>query len=261
MEEKQGTISELIYHSRETHYTVAVVDGEQEQFTAVGFLPGADAGRTFSFKGEWKHHASYGEQFAFSEYQEEMPRTRDGIAAFLASGLIKGVGPKTAQSIVARFGEDTLRILMQEPGRLTEVDGIGPVKAAGIVESYRSHQEFAEVSLFFQKYGISAAYSMKLYQVYGPLTIQLVKENPYRIIDDIFGIGFKKADRIAEHMGISGIPTFASAAESSTPWGFTPTKATPLCRRNSFASRRRNSWTWPPTRSTRAWFPWPSTDR
>lgn len=202
MEEKQGTISELIYYSKDTHYTVALVDGTDEQFTVVGYLPGADQGRSFSFRGQWKNHASYGEQFVFSEYQEEMPKTREGIVGFLASGLLKGIGPKTAISIVDRFGDDTFRILLEEPGRLIEVDGIGHVKAASIAEAFRSHQQFAEISLFFQQYGISAGYAMKLYQVYGPTTIAVVQENPYRIIDDIFGIGFKKADRIAESMGI-----------------------------------------------------------
>ncbi len=215
MEEKKGTISEIIYHNKENAYTIAVVDGDEEQYTAVGTLPLAERGRAFLFRGSWKVHPTYGEQFAFSSYEEEMPETTEGIEGFLASGVLKGIGKKTASAIVAKFGKDTFRIIEESPGRLTEVEGIGDVKAASICEAFRAHREFAEVSLYLQQFGITANYAMKLYTVYGKDTISAVEENPYRLVDDIFGIGFKKADQIAGKMGV------AADAESRVRSGIT----------------------------------------
>lgn len=205
MEEKRGTLAEVIYHNRDNGYTIAVVENDEgdspEQFTAVGYLPSPDRGRVFIFEGVWKTHASYGEQFSFQSYREEMPQTSTGIEGFLSSGILKGIGKKTAAAIVQRFGEDTLKIIEEEPERLTEVDGIGKVKAASIAEAFEQHREFAAVVLYFQQYGIAAGLAMKLYKVYGKETIKAVEENPYQLVDDIFGIGFRKADRIAEKLG------------------------------------------------------------
>lgn len=202
MEEKKGTITELIYHNKENYYTIAVVENEEEQFTAVGYLPGPDKGRCFSFTGVWKTHPSYGEQFSFSEYREEMPKTSQGIEDFLASGILKGIGRKTATAIVAKFKEETMEIIAQAPQRLTEVSGIGEKKAEVIAESFRAHKELAEITLYLQGVGIGANYAMRLYKVYGAETIQAIQDNPYQLVDDVFGIGFKKADMIAEKMGI-----------------------------------------------------------
>ncbi len=202
MIEIQGSISELIYHNKDNYYTIAVIENEEEQCTVVGYLPAADRGRAFLFKGQWKNHPTYGEQFSFSEYEEVMPSSQEGIEGFLASGVLKGIGKKTAAAIVKKFGEATFSIIEQEPHRLTEVDGIGEKKAAAVSEAFVAHKEFAEITLFFQQFGIAAPYAMKLYKVYGSDTIQAVTENPYQLVDDIFGIGFKKADKIAEKMGI-----------------------------------------------------------
>lgn len=202
MIEIRGSIAEVIFHNKENYYTIAVVENEDEQFTAVGYLPGADRGRAFTFRGVWKTHPTYGEQFSFSEYEEEMPSTNEGIEGFLSSGLLKGIGRKTAAAIVRKFGDQTFEIIENEPHRLTEVNGIGEKKAASVCEAFLAHKEFAEITLFFQQFGIAAPYAMKLYKVYGSDTIQAVTENPYQLVDDIFGIGFKKADKIAEKMGI-----------------------------------------------------------
>lgn len=200
--ELKGSIAEIIYRNKDNYYTIAVVENEEEQFTAVGYLPAADRGRAFSFRGVWKTHPTYGEQFSFSEYQEEMPSTHEGIEGFLSSGLLKGIGKKTAAAIVRKFGAETFRVIEKEPQRLTEVEGIGEKKAASVSEAFLAHKEFAEITLFFQQFGIAPPYAMKLYKVYGSDTIQAVSENPYQLVDDIFGIGFKKADKIAEKMGI-----------------------------------------------------------
>ena len=202
MLELQGSISEVIYHNKDNYYTIAVVENEETQFTAVGYLPTVDRGRTYTFRGLWKNHPTYGEQFSFTEYQEEMPSSHEGIEGFLASGVLKGIGKKTAAAIVRKFGAETFNIIEKEPQRLTEIEGIGEKKAASVSEAFQAHKEFAEITLFFQQFGIAPPYAMKLYKVYGSDTIQAVTENPYQLVDDVFGIGFKKADKIAERMGI-----------------------------------------------------------
>lgn len=202
MEEKTGTITEIIYYNKENAYTIALAESEAEQFTAVGYLPGAEKGRTFLFRGAWKTHSSYGEQFVYTAYEEQMPTTDQGILSFLSSGLLKGIGKKTAAVIVKRFGADTFRIIEAEPARLMEIPGIGEAKARAVTEAFQAHKEFAQITLYFQQYGVSAGYAMKLYEVYGSDTIAAVEENPYQLVNDVFGIGFRKADAIAEKMGV-----------------------------------------------------------
>ncbi|HVI41426.1 MAG TPA: ATP-dependent RecD-like DNA helicase [Anaerovoracaceae bacterium] len=203
MIEIQGSITEVIFHNKDNYYTIAVVENEETQFTVVGYLPTADRGRTYSFRGLWKNHPTYGEQFGFTEYEEEMPSTHEGIEDFLSSGVLKGIGKKTAAAIVKKFGAETFTVIEKEPHRLTEVDGIGEKKAASVSEAFLVHKEFAEITLYFQQFGIAPSYAMKLYKVYGADTIREVMKNPYQLVDDIFGIGFKKADKIAEKMGIA----------------------------------------------------------
>ena len=159
-------------------------------------------GRTYRLLGEWKTHPKYGEQFAFSSAEELEPTTEEGIAAFLCSGMIKGVGPKMASAIVKKFGPDTLKIISEEPGRLTEVPGVGKTKAAAIEEGYREHREYADTVLALSAYDISAGTCLKLYRVYGKNAVSVIRENPYALIGDVYGIGFKKADKIAASAGI-----------------------------------------------------------
>jgi len=208
LEEKQGNIAEIIFHNKENGYTVAVFETETEAFTAVGNLPGAAVGRSYVLRGEFVIHSIYGEQFSVKEFEEVMPSTSDGIREFLASGAMKGIGRKTAAAIVSKFGTDTLRIIEEEPDRLTEIPGIGEKTAEKISDAFGKQREFANIVLYLQQYGISADYAMKLYQVYGEETLSAVEENPYRLVDDIFGIGFKKADKIAEKMGIAADDKF-----------------------------------------------------
>ena len=204
MIEKRGIVSEIIYRNKDDGYSIIVIENEEslEQLTAVGYLPNVDKGREFTLIGKWRIHPTYGEQFAFESYREEIPSTADGIKGFLSSGILRGIGKKTALAIVEKFGDDTLRIIEEEPDRLTEVHGIGEVKAKSITEAFRSHKEFAKIVLYLQKFGISTAYAMKLYKVYGSKTIEIIEENPYQMVGDVFGIGFKKADKIAERLGI-----------------------------------------------------------
>ncbi|MBR2099564.1 MAG: hypothetical protein IJ926_07785 [Firmicutes bacterium] len=200
-ETKEGRISDLIFHNEENFYTIAVFETDTEQFYAVGYLPRPQKGRRYTLTGEWKIHPRYGEQFAFSSFEEPEPATSDGILSFLSSGIVKGVGPSTAAAIVRTFGDDALRIIGEEPDRLQEVPGIGKVKAKTIVESYAEHREYANTVMALSSLDLSPAVCMKLYKAYGSAAAEIVRENPYQLIADVFGIGFRKADKIAESIG------------------------------------------------------------
>ncbi|MCU6756625.1 Exodeoxyribonuclease V alpha chain [uncultured Eubacterium sp.] len=203
LEEKQGTIAEIIFHNSENGYTVAIFETETDAFTAVGNLPAVTAGRSYILQGEFTTHPVYGEQFSIKSFEEVMPSTEDGIREFLASEAMKGIGRKTAAAIVSVFGTDTLRVIEEEPHRLTDVPGVGKKTAERISLAFGKHREFASIVLYLQQFGINAEYAMKLYRVYGSGTIEAVKENPYRLVEDIFGVGFKKADKIADRMGVA----------------------------------------------------------
>ena len=202
MEEKKGVLTEIIFHNEENGYTVGVFETEEEYFTCVGCIAEPRKGATYRLTGEFRVHPGYGEQFSFTACEEVMPEGTDEIRAFLASGALKGIGPKTAALIVDKFGEDTLRIMEESPERLTEISGIGEKKAKQIGESYAVRREFAGVSLHFQKYGITSDQAYKLYRAYGADAVALIEENPYRLVDEVYGFGFKRADAIAEKLGV-----------------------------------------------------------
>ena len=202
VEEYEGVIADIIFHNNENGYTVAVFETETAAFTAVGSLPSVSVGKNYRLQGQFVENPRYGEQFAISSFEEIMPSTKDGIREFLASGVLKGIGKKTASAIVAAFGEDTFDIIENAPGRLVEVSGVGEKTAQKIAEAFAQHREFARVTMTLQQYGIGAAQALKLYNVYGAGTVDVIMENPYTLIDDVFGIGFRKADKIAEKIGI-----------------------------------------------------------
>ena len=202
-EEKLGTVSELIFHNESNFYTILLFETKEEQFFAVGNMPSPRKGRRYRLFGEWKKHPKYGEQFAFSSFEEPEPSTEDGILSFLSSGVIRGVGPSTALAIVRKFGEDTMKVISETPDRLTEVSGIGKIKAASIAESYSQHRGYAQTVMKLSAFDISPTVCMKLYKIYGTDAVEVVTENPYRLIDEVFGIGFQRADRIAQKIGIA----------------------------------------------------------
>ena len=204
MEERTGTVCEIVYRNEENGYTVAVMETDDEYITVVGNLPNCAKGSRFTLRGTVKEHPLYGEQFAFTEFMEIMPENAEAIFDFLRSGVIKGVGPVTAAALVAKFGDDTLKIIEEEPEKLTEVSGIGEKTADKIVESFRAHREFADVSIALQEYGLSIAQAMRLYAAYGPDAVDIVQSDPYRLIDEVPGFGFRKADVITSRMGVSG---------------------------------------------------------
>ncbi len=197
----KGIITEVIFHNSENGYVVAVLENSRVQATIVGYLPEVEKGLSYNLLGEWKTHATYGEQFVFTEYSVVEPEGVEAIELFLGSGAIKGIGTKTAALIVKMYGERTMDILENDIERLTEVNGIGKKKLEIIKESYDERRTFLRISLYFQEHGISTAYALKFYKIYGENTIEIIKENPYRLLREVPRIGFQKVDRMARMLG------------------------------------------------------------
>ncbi len=200
----QGTVERITYVNEETQYVVARLDvpGRRDLATIVGNLPSLTPGETLRIQGTWTHHKKYGDQFHVERYETVIPATLTGIQRYLGSGLIKGIGPIFAKRLVEAFGLDTLRVIEEEPARLREVDGIGPRRAQRITAAWAEQRDIREVMLFLQGHGVSSAYAVKIFKAYGQAAIATVKANPYRLAQDIYGIGFKTADRIAQNLGV-----------------------------------------------------------
>ncbi len=199
----EGTVEQVVFNNAENGYTVVRLKTASGRLvTAVGNLPTLYHGEVLQLTGQWIKHKEYGEQFQIEEWRQEIPKTLLGIERYLASGLIKGVGPVTAKKIVQKFGLDALEVIQHEPGRLTEISGISENKAAKIVRSLESHGAIEAIMVFLQGVGVSPAYALKIYRNYNTAAIPIVKENPYRLADEVFGIGFKIADQIAQKVGI-----------------------------------------------------------
>ncbi|MEA4845816.1 MAG: ATP-dependent RecD-like DNA helicase [Clostridiaceae bacterium] len=212
MDEVQGTICEIVFRNEQNGYTVLDLERDKELFTLIGYFSFLNIGETIRAYGSWVQHPSYGNQFKVETYTTVTPATVNGIEKYLASGLIPGIGPHIAGKMVERFGLDTLDIIQYNPDRLIEVDGIGQKKAAKISEAFQEQKELRDIMIFLEQYGIGAAYAVRIYKTYGANTINEIKENPYKLADDIFGIGFKMADRIAMSMGVSKFSEFRTAS-------------------------------------------------
>lgn len=197
-------VERITYQNPENGYSVlkCAVKNYNELVTVVGNLLDATVGSVLLIDGNWKVDAKYGRQFLAERWEETMPATVFGIEKYLGSGLIKGVGPKFAKRIVQQFGTDTLEIIETDVQRLLEVPGIGKKKVDKIAESWERQKEIKNVMLFLQDHGVSTAFAAKIYRQYGNESIPKVKENPFRLADDIWGIGFKTADSIATKLGI-----------------------------------------------------------
>lgn len=200
--EFEGVIESIIYINESNGYTVARLKKDRDTVTIVGYLPLLNEGQTIKVSGQWMNHPEYGQQLKVESYSEIIPTSVAGIERYLSSGFIQGIGPVTAKKLVEKFGADTLDIIEYNPEKLTEVEGIGEKKAEAISASFQEQRELRNVMVFLQTYGISAGNSVKIYKKYGQDTISIIKENPYRLTVDIFGIGFKTADRIAQNLGI-----------------------------------------------------------
>lgn len=201
--ELTGTVKAIIYRSEDTGFTVLELTNEAgEDMTAIGEMPLAGVGERVELTGQWTEHKTYGRQFRAETCKTLAPATLTALKNYLASGLIKGVGESTAQAIVQTFGMETLDVLEKEPARLAEVPGIGQIRAQTIGASYGAQLGLQDIMLGLQKYGVTIGQAMKLYKIYGELCLAKIEENPYRLIDDVEGIGFKTADAIARNGGV-----------------------------------------------------------
>lgn len=196
-------VEHITYQNQENGYSVMRVKVKDyaDLVTLVGNLLDVPVGAVLLCDGVWKMDKRYGRQFVCETWEEVMPATVYGIEKYLGSGLVKGIGPKFAHLIVERFGTETIDIIEEDIERLYEVPGIGKKRVEKIRESWEKQKDIKNVMLFLQQYGVSTAYAAKIYRQYGKESIDQVKENPYRLADDIWGIGFKTADGIAGKMG------------------------------------------------------------
>ena len=203
MEHLRGVVERITYQNAENGYSVikCAVKGYNDLVTVVGSMPDVHVGSVLYLGGSWRIDAKYGRQFAMETFEETLPATVFGIEKYLGSGLIKGIGPKFAKKIVQEFGKDTLDVIEEDPDTLIKVPGIGRLRVERIKKSWQEQKEIKNIMLFLQSHDVSTSHATKIYKTYGNDSIKVVQENPYRLADDIWGIGFRTADTIAEKMG------------------------------------------------------------
>ena len=203
MEKLEASVVGTIFRNPENGYSVLTVRAGRGEQTVIGALPELNPGEQAVFTGEWVEHKSYGRQFRCVSCEIQMPTTLLGIERYLASGAIRGVGPSTARQIVSSFGEETMEVLADHPERLTELSGIGPKRAAMIAESFAGQQDLRQTMIFLQSYGVSAPLAIKISRHYGEAARDIIRTDPYRLCDDLEGIGFRTADRIGLALGVA----------------------------------------------------------
>lgn len=208
-----GVLEKIVFKNSENGFMVARLRLEDRDLvTIVGNTVELQIGEELDVSGRWVENKDYGKQFEIKSVQSSIPVTTGGIENYLGSGLIKGIGPVMAKRIVSHFKLDTLKVLDREPGRLTEIEGIGEKRIDLITRSWDRHKNIREVMIFLQSHGISNSYAVKIYNHYGDNTMNVLKINPYRLAEDIFGVGFITADNIALKMGIEKDSIFRTKA-------------------------------------------------
>lgn len=199
----EGHLESITYYNEENHYTIAKLRTRNTKtpVTVVGYMAEAVPGETLKIQGSWETHSKYGRQFKIKSFEITLPSTVDGIKKYLKSGIIKGIGPKTADRMVARFKEKTLEIIENDPKRLLEIEGIGKATATRISKAWKGHHAVRNLMQFLQEYGINASYSAKIFQEYGRNAVNIISSDPFRLANDIPGAGFYIADTIALKSG------------------------------------------------------------
>jgi len=200
-----GTLERIVFQNPESHWTVArlVPEGGGDEVTVVGSLLGVTPGTALKLSGSWVDDRKYGRQFKVETYQTRAPETLVGIERYLGSGLVPGIGPELAKRIVARFGLETLDVINKDPRRLLEVEGIGRAKASKIADAWEEQRDVQNVMVFLRGHGVSSAYAARIFKRYGTDAVAMIRENPYRLSIDIWGIGFRTADGIARSLGLA----------------------------------------------------------
>lgn len=203
----EGVIERIKFRNEDNGYTVAVVSSNDDEITVVGKFLTINIGETFKFFGDFST-SKFGEQFEVEHYEPIEPKTEKGIIKYLSSGLIRGVGPVTAKSIVKEFGKDTLEVIEFNPEKLLKIKGISRKKIEVISQSFLDVKEMQNAMIFLQTYNISSNMAIRIFDTYRAMTVPLVKQNPYRLVEDVSGIGFLSADKIAMSMGIEKTSLF-----------------------------------------------------
>ncbi len=199
----EGNLSRIRFQSDNGEFAVCELElTSGRTVTIVGNIMSARPGESVEVSGQWQTDARYGRQFAIEAIRPVPPTTREGIEKYLASGFVEGIGPVLAERIVDHFGERTLALLDESPERITEVEGIGKVRGARIMRAWREQRQVRSVMVFLQSHGVSPAFAVKIYKHYGDKAVQVVRENPYKLAEDIHGIGFRTADAIALKAGL-----------------------------------------------------------
>ena len=207
-ESLKGYISSIIFRNEENGYTVFELTADGGEITCVGNFDALRAGETVELYGRYTEHPAYGKQFKADRYEIRIPTDAAAIERYLASGAVKGIGQTLASRIVARFGGETLRIMQDEPERLAEIKGISERMAREIAREIEERSEMRQAMMFVQEYGISLALGVRIYKEYGEKMYSILRENPYRLAEDIDGIGFRTADEIASKIGIRADAVF-----------------------------------------------------
>jgi exodeoxyribonuclease V alpha subunit len=204
LQDLEGTLERITFQNEENGYTVAKVvpRGKSYEITVVGPLSGAQVGEAVRLRGVWTTHPQYGRQFEVRTYSVKLPATEEGIRKYLGSGMIKGIGPVMADRIVDTFGLETLSVIEDEVNRLREVDGIGSIRERRIADAWEEQKQIKALMLFLQAHDVSTGLAVKIYKAYGDAALGVVRTDPYQLEKDIYGIGFKTADKIAQKLGL-----------------------------------------------------------
>ncbi|WP_243290655.1 ATP-dependent RecD-like DNA helicase [Bacillus sp. FJAT-47783] len=207
----KGVIQHIVFQNEENFYTVLKVKVSEtnetfvdKQITVTGYFPLLNMEETYTFMGQKKQHPKFGEQFQAEQFRKELPQTKEGIIQYLSSDLFKGIGKKTAESIVNELGEGTISIILENPDALKRIPKLSKEKANTLVETLKAHQGLEQIMIALNQFGFGPQLGMKIYQTYKDLTLNIIQENPYKLVEDIEGIGFIRADELGRHLGISG---------------------------------------------------------
>ena len=203
-----GIVEDIVYRNIENGYTVFNLDKDGVLVTCVGKCAAISVGEYVEVDGDYTKNAKFGEQFAFINIKAVKPKSIEGIKKYLSSGLIKGIGPVTAEAIVEKFREETFNIIELAPERLTEIKGVSIKKANEIAQTFSELKKLQDAVMFLQEYGITVNLAVKIFNTYMDETIEIVSQNPYKLIEDVEGIGFITADKIANTMGIDSASEF-----------------------------------------------------
>ena len=199
----EGAVSSLIFQNEENGYTILRLDVGEEEMTVVGSMPGVSPGEYLTVRGQWVRHATYGVQFRADVVERRLPQGMKEIYHYLASGAVKGVGKATARLLIEEFGEDALRVMEEEPEKLTRLRGVSPKRARSISEAFRKQMGMRRLLEFLSEHQLPMELSSRLFRAYGDVALEVVRSNPYVLAAGEFGVDFSQADALALSLGVA----------------------------------------------------------